>query len=532
MSKLGYIQNSYGKQFNIGISNTYGTNILSGINLPANTLIISSPIDEDNNDIGSYSIFVTDSLGNPVRLTYTISQGNGLNYSQEIDSLKLDIDNDTIIEQNHQLTANISNLIDNYTIKYENDKINIDLNNINKSSEYNRGLFKIDDNTIKSDNGKIYVDTDNLKYVNKNTSYGICIGDGNTIISKQGVLSINQDNLSIANNDQYGIVSGVSDSINFEDGVISVITDNLDKCSADKSGVISIDNSTIKLDSYNQLTIDTENLNKLSLTNKGVFKYDDNVFNIENNSLTIKDNEKFINKISTIKSKEDILKDKINNINQLLDTYKVGIIKPMILDFHCCDVTTAVLEKPDALNEQIYSHDDWDNYIDGDITPRLDSYDIKITNNDGLYDYYYLLSYNNDELSLDDFNESGCLSFNEIYNTKLKYAGNYKISVYQRGNALGYGFPLDNEKPLTANKECIIEGYSYYEGKNPISIETIDDGTIYIKSAYELNSDEHVYIASYIGKFLLVIQLLQYILLKYMYSLNLKELVIIYQYII
>lgn len=354
MSKLGYIQNSYGKQFNIGISNTYGTNILSGINLPANTLIISSPIDEDNNDIGSYSIFVTDSLGNPVRLTYTISQGNGLNYSQEIDSLKLDIDNDTIIEQNHQLTANISNLIDNYTIKYENDKIDIDLNNINKSSEYNRGLFKIDDNTIKSDNGKIYVDTDNLKYVNKNTSYGICIGDGNTIISKQGVLSINQDNLSIANNDQYGIVSGVSDSINFEDGVISVITDNLDKCSADKSGVISIDNSTIKLDSYNQLTIDTENLNKLSLTNKGVFKYDDNVFNIENNSLTIKDNEKFINKISTIKSKEDILKNKINNINQLLDTYKVGIIKPMILDFHCCDVTTAVLEKPDALNEQIY----------------------------------------------------------------------------------------------------------------------------------------------------------------------------------
>ena len=56
----------------------------------------------------------------------------------------------------------------------------------------------------------------------------------------------------------------------------------------------------------------------------------------------------------SIKSKEDILKDKINNINQLLDTYKVGIIKPMILDFHCCDVTTAVLEKPDALNEQIY----------------------------------------------------------------------------------------------------------------------------------------------------------------------------------
>ena len=177
-----------------------------------------------------------------------------------------------------------------------------------------------------------------------------------------------------------------------------------------------------------------------------------------------------------------------------LTTTKEVIVEP----FPAPD-SNVIIITPLTLNEQIYSHDDWDNYIDGDITPRLDSYDIKITNNDGLYDYYYLLSYNNDELSLDDFNESGCLSFNEIYNTKLKYAGNYKISVYQRGNALGYGFPLDNEKPLTANKECIIEGYSYYEGKNPISIETIDDGTIYIKSAYELNSDEHVYIASYIG---------------------------------
>jgi len=353
MSKLGYIQNSYGKQFNIGISNTYATNILSGTNLPGNMLIISSPIDEDNNDIGYYSILVTDSYGNPIRLTYTISQNNGLQYSKDKDSLILNIDNNTIIENNHQLTANISYLIDNNTIKYENNKIDINIDNLNKANDYKRGLFKIDDNTIKSDNGKLYVDTSNLKFVNENTSYGICLGDNNTIISNQGILSVNTNNLTIANENQFGIVNGLSDNINVNDGVISVITDNLETCTKDRSGIVSIDNSTIILDDKKQLTINTENLNKVSVNNRGVFKYDDNVFDIIDGKLTVKNVKNIKENLNKIKTDISLLKEKISEIRDDLKTYKVGILQPMILDFHCCDITTFVLEKPNYLNEQI-----------------------------------------------------------------------------------------------------------------------------------------------------------------------------------
>ena len=52
MSQLGYIYSSYGKHFNIGIANTYGENVLTGSNLPKNSIIISSPIDRDNEDLG------------------------------------------------------------------------------------------------------------------------------------------------------------------------------------------------------------------------------------------------------------------------------------------------------------------------------------------------------------------------------------------------------------------------------------------------------------------------------------------------
>ena len=110
MSQLGYIYNSYGTQFNIAVANTYAFNILnSNSNLPTNTIIISAPY--DNKDIGSYSLLATDNDGNPVRLTYTIQEGNGLNYKD--DHLEINIDNDTIIEKENGLKVNLQNIIDN-----------------------------------------------------------------------------------------------------------------------------------------------------------------------------------------------------------------------------------------------------------------------------------------------------------------------------------------------------------------------------------------------------------------------------------
>ena len=107
MSKLGYIASSYGKQMNISIANTYSYNVLAGSNLPINSIIIASNIDENNNDTGTYSLIATDNEGNPVRLTYTVKEGNGLYYNTDKDYISLNIDNNVIIEKENQLSFNL-----------------------------------------------------------------------------------------------------------------------------------------------------------------------------------------------------------------------------------------------------------------------------------------------------------------------------------------------------------------------------------------------------------------------------------------
>ena len=71
MSKIGNIKLSYLNQFNIAFANTYSN--------------ISSNINENFEDIGSYSMIATDNEGNSVRLSYCIKQCNGL-YADESNS--------------------------------------------------------------------------------------------------------------------------------------------------------------------------------------------------------------------------------------------------------------------------------------------------------------------------------------------------------------------------------------------------------------------------------------------------------------
>ena len=353
MSKLGYIQSSYGKQFNIAISNTYTYNVLGGSNLPSNTLIVSSPVDDEGNDTGTYSISVTDYTGTPVRLTYTIIEGNGLKYSD--DSISLNIDNASIIEnETGELSANLSYLIDNYTIKLNDNNVYIDLDNLNKISSSGVGLFKIDEKTIKSNEGSLYVDTSNLNYANEGISSGIVIGDGVTVNSDNGILSINQDNIQKSSPDSFGVVKVDNQTLNINEGVISVNTSNLDKCSYSNYGVIKIDSSSIVLNTKNELSVNTSNLDKVSSTNSGVFKYDPNTFEISNDKLSVKGNSYFIKTINDIEENLPLIKQKINEIDTLLNDYKVGIVKPMILDFHCTNSPSFVYRKPNYLNEQIY----------------------------------------------------------------------------------------------------------------------------------------------------------------------------------
>ena len=78
-TQLGNTTKSFGKDYNISVSNIGGDGVLMAYSyLRENTIIIDSKVDSNFEDLGSYSLFVTDSNGNPVRLTYTIQPGNGL----------------------------------------------------------------------------------------------------------------------------------------------------------------------------------------------------------------------------------------------------------------------------------------------------------------------------------------------------------------------------------------------------------------------------------------------------------------------
>ena len=353
MSKLGYIHKSFGSSFNVSIANTYGYNVLSGSNLPENSLIVASAIDENNDDVGSYSLLVTDYLGNPIRLTYTLKEGNGIIYSE--DSLKINIDNSTIVENsNKELSVNFKELIDNNTIKYDDEGyMFIDYNNLDVASPENYGLFKIDENTIKSEEGILYVDTSALNYANESTNTpGTVIGDNNLINSDQGILSLNQNNIVKASEDSFGFIHSNEETIKIENGVASVITENLDKCSNDKPGVIIPDDKTIIV-TENGLSVNTAKLDKVSLTGPGVFKYDDNAFEVKDNHLTFKENDKILEDFAAFSNQEENIAKLDEDIRYLLEEYQVAVSKPSILDFHCAQLLTGVLEKPMKRDESI-----------------------------------------------------------------------------------------------------------------------------------------------------------------------------------
>ena len=71
-TQLGNVTKVYGHKQNTTVTNLNGEAILNSSYLKENTLIISSPQTINKEDIGTYSLFVTDSEGKPVRLSYTI----------------------------------------------------------------------------------------------------------------------------------------------------------------------------------------------------------------------------------------------------------------------------------------------------------------------------------------------------------------------------------------------------------------------------------------------------------------------------
>ena len=320
MSKLGNIYSSYGQQFNIAIGNTYSYNVLSGVNLPKNIIIISSPIDEDNNDTGTYSLICTDSLGNPVRLTYTIQQGNGLSLDNDV--IYLNIDNETIKNSNG-LHIDLSNIYSDVILTNDNI-LQIDNDQLSIISQYSRGVSKGDNNTIKNDDGMLYVNTENLQYANNSTStYGIITSSDNNISINNGVLSLNQDNLTKASNEEYGICHGDEITVSINNGILEVNTQNLERASESYYGIINIDNSKILSDN-GLLSINTDNLNIAD--NKTI-----GIIDIDNSSIKLNDNNQIT--IPDYKTFNDDLDGLINDINSNitdLDNLKDDLLSKLI----------------------------------------------------------------------------------------------------------------------------------------------------------------------------------------------------------
>lgn len=306
MSKLGYIQNIYGKNINIAIANTYSYNVLNGSNLPASTLIVSSNVDANGEDTGSYSLIATDYIGNPVRLTYSIEEGNGLYYSQDDDALSMHIDNNTIVNTDNGLAFDVAYVLsDDFVINgYD---IFVNTNNIPNTSSYNYGIASIDDNTIKSNDGELYVATENLNYSNNLTNqYGIGIGDAKTVFTKNGYIYADIDSFDKATNDTFGLVRG-SNMIEIHDGIMSVKTENLSTATSDQFGISKADNKTIIYDASNALTVNEDNLETATASTYGISK-------IDNKSLSISKT----GNISMVGYKKinDYISEKLDKINE------------------------------------------------------------------------------------------------------------------------------------------------------------------------------------------------------------------------
>jgi len=352
MSQLGNIEKSYGKQFNIAIANTYSYNVLKGNNLPANTFIIASNVDEDLNDTGSYSLIVTDANGTPIRLTYSLSEGNGLYYSSKDDAISMHIDNKTLKTSQNKIYFDLASVLSDDLILNGNS-LNINMSSIKSSTRNNYGVAKIDNRTLKMDGDSLYVSTDNLNYSNNSTEqYGIGLGDNKTIFTNNGVISLNINSLNKSNSERYGIVSSDNNTIKINDGIISVNTEALAKANASQYGISKPDNRTIVFDKNRNITVNEQNLSLATNTEYGLAKIDNASLNVENGKISMKDYDNINSYIDKYSKTITNYKNKINEYNNFLSSGNILFKDKSIQQFVINETSVAEFTHPKE-NEEI-----------------------------------------------------------------------------------------------------------------------------------------------------------------------------------
>lgn len=353
MSKIGYIEASYGKTLNISIANTYSYNVLNGSNLPINSLIIASNTDEYGNDTGTYSMLATDNVGDAVRLTYTIKEGNGLYYDSYTDALSMHTDNDFIDGRNGTLKLDISDHL-SYNFKQNGDDLDIDTDTLPDASQDIYGTAMIDGITIKSDEGRIRVDTEQLMYGDNSTGqYGTAIGDGDTVISENGILSVNTAGLDTATEDNYGMVMPDNNTFKIEEGILSVNTDGLLLATYDRFGVAKADNNTIVFNTDGEITVNEARMLTADSINPGLAMIDDVSVGLTNNDkIYFKDRNRIYDEINNYMALTTKFEAKLKEYKDMLADGNVMFRGKDIHMFTVNETATTELVKPHD-NEEI-----------------------------------------------------------------------------------------------------------------------------------------------------------------------------------
>ena len=270
MSQVGYVNNMYGNTLNFVTTNADGATVLKldGENvLTPNALIITSPTDENNNDLGTPSIIVTDTDGSPLRISYTMQPGKGLINEPNTDILRMNLDEHTIqskkdskdldaiyvnayalinynstleVVDENDLRVNVADIIDNSSLKtasryirdnkafedqsgklYESDKIFVDTSYIID----NFTLTTVNSNINKKTGEIISEDVDKTTLLNSNAqkiSVNVKnIVDNQTIIPKltYSEYDIHEEKVPIYTPMTYEFLGGV---LNNPDDVVSI----------------------------------------------------------------------------------------------------------------------------------------------------------------------------------------------------------------------------------------------------------------------------------------------------------------------
>lgn len=211
--------------------------------------------------------------------------------------------------------------LDGKTIKEQNGKIYVDTSSLDLATQDTEGIATGDGNTVKMTRGILSVDTQKLQKASY-TAYGVAKTDGLTVSSNVGVVSVDMNvigGLTASSGEK--TLKADQTSVVSSNGVLSIDTTKLDKASATSYGVAQIDPNT------------------LYIGNDG--------------SLKVKNYDSMMTYIYDYEEGLDTLEERISYLQNMLSSGTYGSQEPEIRHLTCDQTTTSELVPPTYQQEPI-----------------------------------------------------------------------------------------------------------------------------------------------------------------------------------